>query len=131
MDIEAVPIPKQLTADSPSRGQLLSLISELWDTQPVRREAVSAEETKRIAEARRAFRVGNLLHVQSLLQDLHSPEALNLRGVMHEARGEHADARRLYQLALAEDRGLFAAEMNLRRSFELWEFGESKLPFAL
>lgn len=130
MDFQAVSIPTSI-ADSKSRARVLAQIGELWDSQLHRRESISPAEGLRLAEARRAFRVGNISRVKELLQELKSPEAYNLRGLLHEALGEHEEARRFYQRALAADRSLYAAELNLRRSFELWEFGESQIPFAL
>ncbi len=127
MEIEAIAIPKHTT----TRHETLSVIRDLWDMQPARRDGTSAQELERIAAARNALRAGNAVIAQTLLLDLQSPEALNLRGLTHEAMGDHAKARLLYQRALLGDRDLYAAELNLRRSFELWEFGESDIPFAL
>lgn len=130
MNLQPIAIA-QRSVDTPARrARVLNLLNELWYIQPSSRE-LPERELHSLASARCSFRMQNLLEMRIHLRDLRSPEALNLRGVMLEALGHHSRARRMYQLALAEDRGLFAAEINLRRSYELWEFGRSDIPYAL
>ena len=131
MEIETVTIPRQAVSGTAIPTTLRVVIRDLWDMQPSRYDGISFQEMERIAGARRALHAGNAVLAQVLLLNMQSPEALNLCGLSHEAMGDHAKARRLYQRALHEDEDLYAAKLNLRRSFELWEFGKSDIPFAL
>jgi hypothetical protein len=56
---------------------------------------------------------------------------LNLRGVVCEARGQWARARRFYGKAVRADRGYLPAEQNVRRCYELETFGKTRLPPAV
>jgi hypothetical protein len=131
MEIEAVAIPRQAVSETATSAALLSVMRDLWDLQPSRYQGTSLEQSERIAGARQALRAGNSVLAQRLLLDLKTPDALNLSGLAHEVMGNHKKARHLYQRALIGDRDLYAAELNLRRSFELWEYGQSDIPFAL
>jgi len=128
MEVEAVNISTQTLTKKPRAA--LEVIHELWDMQPSPFSDASFEELERIAGARRAIRAGNATKAQSLLTDLQSSEALNLCGISYELLGDHAKARPFYQRAFAKDK-LYAAELNLRRSFELWEYGSSNIPYVL
>ena len=130
MDVDTVAVPMQGRPGKRSAA-LLSVIRELWDLQPSRSEDISLEELERTAAARNALRVGNAAKARDLLQNMRSPEALNLVGISHELLGDHRKARAFYQEALSADTDLYAAELNLRRSFELWELGECGIPIAL
>ena len=60
-----------------------------------------------------------------------SPQALNLAGVMFEMREEFDQARRYYGRAIKVSKDFQPAQANMRRIFELFNFGSSKEPFNL
>jgi len=60
-----------------------------------------------------------------------SPEALNLTGVFLEMREEYENAKTYYGKAIALDKNYEPAQQNMRRIFELFNFGSSKEPFNL
>ncbi len=112
------------------RTSLLAKINSLWDAQPGRYE-LPKDHCERLAGARQAFRAGDYFLACTLLRGVNCPDAHNLCGVVHETLGDHEGARKSYQRALKADRLCSAAEMNLRRSYELWHFGRSDIPFVL
>jgi hypothetical protein len=56
---------------------------------------------------------------------------LNLMGAVFEANGEWRMARRYYGRAIAADKHSADAQQNMRRIFELFNFGGSREPIAL
>ena len=56
---------------------------------------------------------------------------LNLRGVLYELGGDFESARRCYGRAIRADRHFAAAQQNMRRTYELWQFGATTQPVAL
>ncbi|HZY44638.1 MAG TPA: hypothetical protein VFF70_07810, partial [Anaerolineae bacterium] len=58
-------------------------------------------------------------------------EAHNLLGVLYEMKQEFAIAKRCYGRAIAIDSKYEPAQQNMRRLFELFEFGTSKEPINL
>ena len=60
-----------------------------------------------------------------------SPHALNLAGVMFEMREEFDQAKRYYGRAIALDEDFEPAQANMRRIFELFNFGSSEEPFNM
>lgn len=58
-------------------------------------------------------------------------EAHNLLGVLFEMKHDYATAKRCYGRAVAIDSHYAPAQQNMRRLFELFEFGSSKEPFNL
>ena len=57
-----------------------------------------------------------------------SPEVFNLQGILAEIRGDYDEARRAYGRAIKIDSHHEAAQQNMRRLFELFNFGGSKEP---
>lgn len=112
------------------RTSLLAMVNSLWDAQPGKSELID-DQFEQLVNARQAFRAGDMFLACTLLRDVKCSEAFNLGGVVREALGDHAGARKMYQRALKVDRDCSAAEMNLRRSYELWQFGRSEIPFVL
>src|SRR5690242_1125717 len=55
---------------------------------------------------------------------------LNLLGVTAEMCGDWGRARKMYQRALRTDRSYLPAEQNLRRYFEIFTYGHTRLPIA-
>jgi FixJ family two-component response regulator len=60
-----------------------------------------------------------------------SPQALNLAGVMFEMREEFDQARRYYGRAIKVGKNFEPAQANMRRIYELFNFGSSTEPFNL
>lgn len=56
---------------------------------------------------------------------------LNLMGVICESRGDWRRARRYYGKAMRANHNFAPAEQNMRRWYELFTFGRTKLPVAL
>ncbi len=59
-----------------------------------------------------------------------SPEALNLAGVYFEMQEDYDRARNLYGKAIKYGPYYEPAQQNMRRIYELFQFGSSKEPFA-
>ena len=58
-------------------------------------------------------------------------EAHNLLGVLFEMKHEYSIAKRCYGRAIAIDSNYEPAQQNMRRLFELFQFGSSKEPVNL
>lgn len=58
-----------------------------------------------------------------------SVEAQNLQGVLHEMRGDFASAKAAYGRAIQLDGRYEPAQENMKRIFELFNFGSSQRPF--
>jgi DNA-binding response OmpR family regulator len=71
----------------------------------------------------------NLIAALELNPD--SPQALNLAGVMFEMREEFDQARRYYGRAIKLNKDFEPAQANMRRIYELFNFGSSEEPFNL
>ena len=72
---------------------------------------------------------GNLIKALELNSD--SPQAFNLVGVMLEMREEYDQAKRYYGQAIKLDKNFEPAQQNMRRIFDLFNFGSSKEPFNM
>ncbi len=68
---------------------------------------------------------------EALRLDDKSPEAHNLRGVLHEICGDLDGAKKAYGRAIKLDSRHEAAQQNMRRMFELFNFGRSEEPLHL
>jgi DNA-binding NtrC family response regulator len=60
-----------------------------------------------------------------------SPEIFNLGGVLFEMLEDYDRAKRYYGQAIQLDRNYEPAQQNMRRIYELFQFGSSKEPFNL
>ena len=69
--------------------------------------------------------------IRALELNPQSPEVLNLTGVFLEMREEYENAKKHYGRAIAIDKNYEPAQQNMRRIFELFNFGSSKEPFNL
>jgi DNA-binding response OmpR family regulator len=67
--------------------------------------------------------------IKALELDPKSPQAFNLVGVMLEMREEFDQAKRYYGQAIKLDKHFEPAQQNMRRIFELFNFGSSQEPF--
>lgn len=71
-------------------------------------------------------------HLQRALElRAHSPDALNLLGVLAELRGDYRSARKYYGRAIRTQHDHEAAQQNMRRLFELDHFGATDEPLNL
>ena len=68
---------------------------------------------------------------EALRLDDRSPEAHNLRGVLHEICGDFDGAKKAYGRAIKLDSRHEAAQQNMRRIFDLFNFGRSEEPLHL
>ncbi len=68
---------------------------------------------------------------EALRLDDKSPDAYNLRGVLHEICGDLDGAKKAYGRAIKLDSRHEAAQQNMRRIFELFNFGRSQEPLHL
>ena len=68
---------------------------------------------------------------EALRLDDKSPDAHNLRGVLHEICGDLDGAKKAYGRAIKLDARHEAAQQNMRRIFELFNFGRSEEPLHL
>jgi DNA-binding response OmpR family regulator len=69
--------------------------------------------------------------ISALEIEPNSPQALNLAGVMFEMREEFDQARRYYGRAIKVSKDFEPAQANMRRIYELFNFGSSTEPFNL
>lgn len=66
--------------------------------------------------------------IKALELNSDSPQAMNLVGVMLEMREEYEQAKRYYGQAIKLDKHFEPAQQNMRRMFELFNFGSSEEP---
>ena len=57
-----------------------------------------------------------------------SPDAHNLQGILYEIAGDYDAAKKAYGRAIKLDARHPAAQQNMRRMFELFNFGRSEEP---
>jgi len=89
-----------------------------------------------LGRARSALRAGELDGAEALVMeygDLAMSDAacLNVLGVVAEVRGRWGEARKFWGRAVRADRKYEPAYQNLRRYFELWQWGRSECVRAL
>lgn len=60
-----------------------------------------------------------------------SPEVFNLGGVLFEMLEDYKRAKRYYGQAIRLNKNYEPAQQNMRRIYELFQFGSSKEPFNL
>lgn len=92
--------------------------------------------SKAVRDASLSLRLGRIEEAETILHSIAGREprhsaCLNLMGVICESRGDWRRARRFYGKAMRADRSFAAAEQNMRRWYELFTFGRTKLPVAL
>lgn len=112
------------------RQRACDLITDLWDMQPADRD-LSEADAELLALARSAYRAHDYDEVEHCLAGCTFADGLNLLGAIFEIRGEALSALGMYRRALRSDPKHFASAMNLRRSYELWEFGKTDIPLLL
>lgn len=82
-------------------------------------------EAKRLVNMQ-SFELAGRMVNEALRLDERSPDAHNLQGVLHEIASDYDAARKAYGRAVELDPRHPAAQANLRRLFELFNFGESR-----
>ena len=82
-------------------------------------------EAKRLINLQ-GFEMAERMVNEALCIDEKSPDAHNLRGVLYEIAGDYDEARRAYGRAIKLDARHSAAQGNMRRLFELFNFGKSQ-----
>ena len=70
-------------------------------------------------------------HVKKALACADSAEACNMAGVLFEMNEDYDGAKKYYGRAIALDKNYEPAQQNMRRIFELFNFGSSKERFNL
>jgi DNA-binding response OmpR family regulator len=88
-----------------------------------------------LAAVREALRGGKIADAESLLMTAGTitdsdPGFLNLAGIVHEAHGRRASARRFYQKALILSPSYGPARKNIARQDEIDRFGKTNQPIA-
>lgn len=86
-----------------------------------------------VERSRSALRLGRLSLAEAFVREggydaARNAECLNVLGLIAEARGEWAKARRCWSCAARLDRTYQPSRQNLRRYFELFQFGRSDHP---
>ena len=114
---------------------LRKVVAEILDRHQPR--TVEIEEPTAIGnltrEAKRLinlqdFDAAEMCLAAALKIDGASPEVFNIQGILAEIRGNYDEARRAYGRAIKIDAHHEAAQQNMRRLFELFNFGGSKEP---
>ena len=114
---------------------LRKIVAEILDRhrpRPVETETPTAignliREGKRLINLQ-DFDAAAMCLTAALKIDAASPEVHNLQGVLAEIRGDYDEARRAYGRAIKLDSHHEAAQQNMRRLFELFNFGRSDEP---
>jgi hypothetical protein len=88
-----------------------------------------------LRRAQRALRTGKLELAKCLLEEcgdshLHDAACLNVLGLIAEAGDDWKSARRHWRSAVRADRSYAPAWQNIRRHFELFNWGQSRLSAA-
>ncbi len=84
-------------------------------------------EAKRLINLQDFVLAGRMV-AEALRIDERSPDAHNLQGVLHEIAGDYDSAKKSYGRAIKLDASHPAAQQNMRRIFELFNFGRSEEP---
>jgi DNA-binding response OmpR family regulator len=77
------------------------------------------------------FETARTYLAKALALDPLSAEAFNLTGVLFEMQEDYDNAKKHYGQAIKLDKRYEPAQQNMRRIFELFNFGSSKEPFAM
>jgi DNA-binding response OmpR family regulator len=115
---------------------LLETVSRVHKDRELAHDAQAGSYEALLARARMALTEGELGRAEALLLragPMGERDAAfhNLLGLLTELRENFADARRHYGRAISIDKTYEAAQQNMRRMYELREFGHSDEPGAL
>ena len=116
---------------------LRRLVADILDRHQPRPEHVAPDsledclrEGKRLINLQK-FDVAAEKITAAMKLDDRSPEVHNLRGILYEIAGDYNAAKRAYGQAIRLDSGHDGAQQNMRRLFELFNFGASQEAFHL
>ena len=87
-------------------------------------------EAKRLINLQ-GFELAGRMVAEALRINERSPEAHNLQGVLHEIAGDYDAAKKSYGRAIKLNGSHPAAQQNMRRIFELFNFGRSEEPLHI
>ena len=118
--IEPVALRK-IVADIVGRHRPSPGPTELGSTADFLREA------KRLINLQ-SFELAGRMVTEALRFDELSPDAHNLQGILHEIGGNYDAAKKSYGRAIKLDASHPAAQQNMRRMYELFNFGRSDEP---
>jgi len=117
--------------------QLRQIVKEIL----LRHTAAKQREEKRdylfyIRSAKRAINLRDFASARKNISEAlrlndRSAEGFNLAGVLAEMREDYDKAKRYYGQAIKIDSHFEPAQQNMRRVFELFQFGESKEPINI
>lgn len=114
------------------RQTIRSVLEEpILDSPPVISDLKNGYE-QAMESVRISLRLVNLPNAESLLMRVaetrqkQTAEYFNLLGVLYEAQAKWRLARKCYGKAIATDKQFAPAQTNMRRLYELQEFGKSK-----
>jgi len=115
---------------------LLDTLSRIKRERQTLRDQTADTYDVLLAKARVALQDGDLARAEGLLLRAtplgeKDPNLHNLLGLMTELRGDFSGARRQYRKAISLNAKHAAAQQNMRRLYELREFGHSDEPGAL
>lgn len=116
---------------------LRKVVAEILERHRPRPAGVAAGSfNDRLREAKRLVNLQSLEAAseqvtEALRLDDRSPDAHNLQGVLREIAGDFEAARKAYGRAIRLDSNHEAAQQNMRRIFELFNFGSSAEPLHL
>jgi FixJ family two-component response regulator len=114
--------------------ELRNIVKDVLLRHQPETEAAKDEPPNFNLSIRRAKRAINLQdfptarkHLADALESIpNSPVAFNLAGVMHEIQKDYDQAKRCYGQAIRLDKDFEPAQQNMRRIFELFNFGSSE-----
>jgi CheY-like chemotaxis protein len=119
------------------RQAVRSVLEEpILDSPPVISDVQGGYE-QALERVRVSLRLTNLPNAEGMLMRLaesrqkQTAEYFNLLGVLYEAQAKWRLARKCYGKAIATDKHFVPAQINMRRLYELQEFGKSKEPVML
>ena len=92
--------------------------------------ALYLQNAKRLLNLRH-FEQARVNLAKAMALDPLSPEAFNLAGVLFEMLEDYDRAKKHYGQAIKLDKHYEPAQQNMRRIYELFNFGSSKEPFAM
>lgn len=128
-------LQKPMTPDL-LRGAVGAILERHAPGQEAARETLGAKFEMHVTEAKRLMNLRDFTRakehlVRALELRGEDVEALNLAGVLLEMQEDFARAKKYYGRAIRQDPHYEPAQQNMRRIFELFNFGSSEEPFAM
>ena len=115
---------------------LRRIVAEILDRHASKREHQTEDFKSHIVAAKRCLNLRSFesarLHLAKAMElNTKSVEAFNLAGVFYEMMEDQRKARKYYGQAIKLNKNYEPAQQNMRRLFELENFGSSSEPFNL